>query len=288
MKIGVLGANTMPFATPEGAANLARGADAAGIESLWTAEHVLWPDDYDSAYPYADTAKMPGPPETLLPDPFVWLAWCAAHSRTLGLATGIAIVPHRHPAVMAKEVATLDFLSGGRVILGIGVGWLREEFEALGVPFSERGRRTDEYVEVMRRLWTGESVTVAGEFVAFSGMNSNPKPIRGAVPIVVGGHSPAAAKRAARIGDGFAPLGGNVPELIDIMHQTAAAAGRDPDAIEITSTHDGLKRGDPEEALGLLEAWGVDRILLPAHRLARGDVAENCKVWVERIESATT
>ncbi len=288
MKIGVLGANTGSFATPGGAATLTRAAEAAGIESLWTAEHVLWPDDYDSAYPYAETAKMPGPPETLLPDPFVWLAWCAAHSQSLGLATGIAIVPHRHPAIMAKEVATLDFLSGGRAILGIGVGWLREEFEALGVPFSERGKRTDEYVDVMRRLWSTDSVTVSGEFVNFSRMHSNPPPVRGSVPLGVGGHSPAAARRAGRIGDGFAPLGGNVPELIDIMRQTADAAGRDPGTIEITSTHDGLKRGDPEEPLGLMKAWGVDRVLLPAHRLARGDVAENCQTWVKRIEGATT
>ncbi len=118
VKIGVLAANTGPFAAPEGAVALATGAEAAGMESLWTAEHALWPDDYQSAYPYAETEKMPGAPDTPLPDPFIWLAWCAAHSDTLRLATGIAIVPHRHPAMMAKEVATLDYLSHGRVVLG--------------------------------------------------------------------------------------------------------------------------------------------------------------------------
>lgn len=285
MKIGVLAANTGPFAAPEGAVALARGAEAAGMDSIWTAEHALWPDDYQSAYPYADTEKMPGPPDTVLPDPFVWLTWCAAHSETLLLATGIAIVPHRHPAMMAKEVATLDFLSGGRVVLGVGVGWLREEFDALGVPFAARGRRTEEYIEVMRKLWASDSVSHKGEFVEFAHMNSNPKPQRGAVPIVVGGHSRTAAERAGRIGDGFAPLGGDIPELIDIMRQTAAAAGRDAAAIEITATHDGLKRGDPEEPLGLLLDWGVDRVLLPAHRLARGDVAENCRIWMDRIRT---
>lgn len=285
VKIGVLAANTGPFASPDGSVALATGAEAAGMESLWTAEHALWPDDYQSAYPYAETAKMPGPPDTSLPDPFIWLAWCAAHTRELRLATGIAIVPHRHPALMAKEAATLDYLSQGRVILGVGVGWLREEFDALGVPFAGRGRRTEEYIEVMRQLWAADSVTHKGEFVRFARMNSNPKPVRSTVPVVVGGHSRAAAERAGRLGDGFAPLGGDIPELIDIMRQTAADVGRDANAIEITATHDGLKRGDPEEPLGLLRDWGVDRLLLPAHRLARGDVAENCLQWVQRIRT---
>lgn len=285
MKIGVLAANTGPFATPSGSVELARGAEEAGIESLWTAEHALWPDDYRSAYPYAETEKMPGPPDTVLPDPFVWLAWCAARTDALLLATGIAIVPHRHPALMAKEVATLDYLSAGRVVLGVGVGWLQEEFEALNVPFAGRGRRTEEYIEVMRKLWSSDSVSHDGEFVRFAGMNSNPKPAQGTVPIVVGGHSRVAAERAGRIGDGFAPLGGDIPELIDIMRQTADGAGRDAAAIEITASHDGLKRGDPEEPLGLLREWGVDRVLLPAHRLARGDVAENCRMWADRIRT---
>lgn len=285
MKIGVLAANTGPFASPGGAAALARGAEAAGMESLWTAEHSLWPDDYRSAYPYAETEKMPGAPDTLLPDPFIWLAWCAAHSQRLRLATGVSIVPHRHPAIMAKEVATLDYLSQGRVVLGVGIGWLREEFDALGVPFAGRGRRTEEYIDVMRKLWAADSVTHQGEFVRFARMNSNPKPANGAVPVVVGGHSRAAAERAGRIGDGFAPLGGDIPELIDVMRQTAADTGRDAKAIEITATHDGLKRGDPEEPLGLLLDWGVDRVLLPAHRLARGDVTENCLNWAQRIRS---
>jgi probable F420-dependent oxidoreductase len=285
MKLGVLGANTGPFADPAGAAELARSAEAAGIDSLWTAEHTLWPDDYRSAYPYAESEKMPGEADTSLPDPFVWLTWCAAHSRNLLLATGITIVPHRHPAMMAKEVATLDHLSGGRVVLGIGVGWLEEEFDALGVPFAGRGRRTDEYIEVMRKLWATDSVSHHGEFVHFEGMNSNPKPVRRAVPIVVGGHSRAAAERAGRLGDGFAPLGGDVPDLIDMMRQAADAAGRDAAAIEVTSTHDGLRRGDPEEALGQLADWGVDRVLLPAHRLARGDVAANCTTWMDRVSA---
>jgi probable F420-dependent oxidoreductase len=283
MKFGVLAANTMPFATPDGGAALARAAEASGFESLWTAEHILWPDSYESPYPYAATKKMPGSGKTPLPDPFVWLAWCAAHSSTLKLASGVTIVPYRHPALMAKEVATLDFLSGGRVILGIGIGWLEEEFSALNVPFAGRAARTEEYVEVMRQLWAHDSVDHRGSFVSFSGMNSNPKPTRGTVPIVVGGHSRPAAERAGRLGDGFVPLGGDLSELIDIMRQTAAAAGRDPQQIEVTASDDGLKRGDPAEPLEVLTDLGVDRILLPAHRLARGDVVESCAAWAQRL-----
>jgi probable F420-dependent oxidoreductase len=267
---------------------LARALEESGFESVWTAEHILWPDGYESEYPYADGGRMPGDGDTDLPDPFIWLCWVAAHSSRLKLATGIAIVPQRHPALMAKEVATLDVLSGGRAILGIGVGWLEEEFAALNVPWARRGARTDEYIDVMRRLWSERSVDHKGEFVTFAGMNSNPKPVRRAVPIVVGGHSVAAARRAGRLGDGFVPLGGDIPQLIEVMRATATDAGRDPGAIEITATHDGLKRGDPAEALEEIAGWGVDRVLIPAHRFARGDVGERCREWALRLGIGTT
>jgi len=283
VKYGVIAANTLQFATPAGAASLARALDNSGFESVWTAEHILWPDGYESQYPYADGGRMPGDGETDLPDPFVWLCWVAAHSTRLQLATGIAIVPQRHPALMAKEVATLDVLSGGRALLGIGVGWLEEEFTALNVPWARRGARTDEYVDVMRRLWSQSSVDYSGEFVSFRGMNSNPKPVRGAVPVIVGGHSAAAARRAGRIGDGFVPLGGDIPELVDVMRQTAAAEGRQPLDIEVSVTHDGLKRGDPTDALDEIASWGAGRVLIPAHRFARGDVVERCTEWAQQL-----
>jgi probable F420-dependent oxidoreductase len=184
---------------------------------------------------------------------------------------------------MAKEVATLDVLSGGRVLLGIGVGWLEEEFAALNVPWARRGARTDEYIDVMRRLWSASSVDYDGEFVSFSGMNTNPKPVAGSVPIIVGGHSTAAARRAGRLGDGFVPLAGDIPALITLMRQTATDAGRDPDAIEVTATHDGFKRGDPAAALEEVTGWGVDRILIPAHRFARGDIEERCEEWAAKL-----
>src|SRR6186713_2009154 len=205
MKFGVVFANTMGWADPAGAVEAARAADANGFESFWTVEHVIFPDGYQSAYPYSPSGKMPAAPSTPIPDPLVWLAYVAAVTTKVRLATGILILPQRNPLVLAKEVATLDHLSGGRVELGIGVGWLREEFEALGVPWEARGKRTDEYIEVLRALWSADHASYSGRFAEFSNVSSNPKPAQGLVPIVIGGHSRAAAERAGRLGDGFFP-----------------------------------------------------------------------------------
>lgn len=239
MRFGVMFANAGPFALPDQAVNLAQAAEAAGFDSLWTVEHVVVPADYASPYPYSQTGKMPGGEDVPIPDPLVWLAYVAGHTSTIELATGILILPQRNPVVLAKELSTLDLLSGGRVRLGIGVGWLREEFEALGVPFEGRGRRTDEYMEVLRTLWREQEATHDGEFVQFHRAKSNPKPARpDGIPIVVGGHTPAAARRAGRHGDGFFPGRGKPDELVpllDEMRRAAKDAGRDPDAIEITS-----------------------------------------------------
>lgn len=270
MKIGLAFANTGPFAEPTGAADLARAAEAAGFESLWTVEHVIWPSDYDSQYPYSPTGKMPGDKTSAIPDPLIWLSFMAAHTTTITLGTGIVILPERNPVVYAKEVATLDRLSNGRLELGIGVGWLEEEFNAIGVPWARRGARTDEYVQAMRELWASDDATFDGEFVGFQNVSSNPKPVKGSVPIVVGGHSLAAAKRAGRLGDGFFPGKGTIAELremIDVVHQSAADAGRDAAAIEITASHPGMMGDDPVGAAEELASVGVGRSILPAFLL---------------------
>src|SRR5256885_1845815 len=178
MKFGIAFANAGPLGEPELAVGLARLAEELGFESLWTVEHVAVPSGYASEYPYSETGRMPGGDQVAIADPLIWLAYVAAATSSIRLATGILILPQRNPLVLAKEVATLDRLSGGRVDLGIGVGWLREEFDALGVPFERRGARTDEYVDVMRRLWTEPSSEVAGEFTNFGELNSYPKPAR--------------------------------------------------------------------------------------------------------------
>ncbi|RIK10637.1 MAG: LLM class F420-dependent oxidoreductase, partial [Acidobacteria bacterium] len=159
--------------------------------------------------------------------------------------------------VLAKELATLDALSAGRVLLGIGVGWLREEFEAIGVPFESRGRRTDEYVTALRDVWANDVAEFEGEFVKFRPLKSNPKPPNRSIPVIVGGHSEAAARRAARIGDGFFP-GRNARHLIEVMIEEAERLGRDHTEIEITV---GLRSAD-EDPCEVAEKMGADRIVI--------------------------
>jgi len=264
MKVGIAFANIGPFGSAEGAAAVGRSAEAAGIDSLWTVEHVVYPDEYGSTYPYDDSGRMAMAPDTDLTDPLTWLTWVGAHTSTLRLATGILILPERNPVVLAKQLGTMDALTGGRVDLGIGVGWLREEFDALGIPWERRGARTDEYVAAMRTLWSGNSVSFDGDFVSFSGVSSNPKPVNGSVPIVIGGHSDAAARRAGRLGDGFWPGKGDLDHLLDIMRHEAEAHDRDPDAIEVTWAGDLTAGEDPVAAAAALADKGVSRVIVPS------------------------
>ncbi|MEL7207660.1 MAG: TIGR03619 family F420-dependent LLM class oxidoreductase, partial [Actinomycetota bacterium] len=157
MKFGLAFANTMTFAAREGLVELGQTAEEVGFDSVWTVEHVVYPEGYTSEYPYDRSGKMPGDGSAVMPDPLIWLSFLAAATDDLLLGTGIVILPQRNPLVLAKEVATLDWLSGGRMRLGIGAGWLEEEFDALGVPFAERAARTDEHVEVLRTLWSADS-----------------------------------------------------------------------------------------------------------------------------------
>jgi probable F420-dependent oxidoreductase len=264
MKFAMTFANALGFATPEGAAEMGPAAEAAGFESVWTVEHVVFPDGYESTYPYDKSGKMPMRSDTPLPDPLIWLTWMAAHTNSLRLATGILILPQRNPGVLAKELATLDDLSGGRVELGIGVGWLKEEFDALGVPWAARGRRTDEYISAMRALWDSDHAEFNGEFVNFSGVSVNPKPANGRVPIHIGGHSEAAARRAGLLGDGFVPGLGDLPAMIKTMRAVAEEAGRDPDSIEVTTSDPGAMGEDPMRFVEEMAALGVARVTVPS------------------------
>src|SRR5215467_11800117 len=157
MDFGLMYMNVGPFSFPEMLTHLATTAERVGIESLWAVEHVVIPVGYQSTYPYDPSGKMPAPEQMPLPDPLISLAYAAAVTKALRLATGILILPQRHPLYVAKEVATLDVLSHGRVILGIGVGWLEEEFQALGIPLEERAERTAEMVRAIRSLWKDEA-----------------------------------------------------------------------------------------------------------------------------------
>jgi probable F420-dependent oxidoreductase len=279
-------ANTMSWGNGPTAVEAVQAAEAAGFESVWTVEHVVYPDDYASAYPYSKDGRMPALPSTPIPDPLIWLAYVASVTTTIRLATGILILPERNPVVLAKELATLDHLSGGRVELGIGVGWLKEEFDALGVPWERRGARTDEYVAAMRALWATDGASFDGEFASFTRVSSNPKPPGGAVRIVVGGHSRAAAERAGRLGDGLFPGKGSareLAELIDIARQTAAAHDRDPAAIELTAGAPGGLLKDPAAAIDELAAAGVSRVVVPAFSLMKPNATEAMEAFAERV-----
>ena len=264
MRFGISFANVGTFVKGPGAARLAQAAESAGFDSLWTVEHILYPEGYESTYPYAPEGKMPGSGKNPIPDPLVWLGYAAAVTSSIRLATGISLLPERHPLTFAKEVATLDLLSGGRVTLGVGIGWLREEFDALGVPWERRGPRTEEYVEVMRQVWAADDVTFDGEFVSFSRVSSNPKPVTGRVPVHIGGHSEAAARRAGRIGDGLFLAGGDIAQLLEVARNTAADCGRDAAALEMSAVHLGLFGDDPAAAVQEAESWGVHRLMVPS------------------------
>lgn len=289
MKFGIAFANTGPFAHPEGAVAFARAAESAGFESLWTVEHVVVPAGYESPYPYDASGRMPGAEDAPIPDPLIWLAYLASATTSINLGTGILILPQRNPVVLAKELSSLDYLSGGRLLLGIGVGWLAEEFDAIGVPFAERGRRTDEYVAAMRSLWTHPQASHHGEFVSFENCIVSPKPASGSVPVHVGGHTDVAARRAGRLGDGFFPAQGNHDELarlFAIVRSEAEAHGRDPDAIEFTTGGNGAVGDRALDECAALSDLGVARVILPAFLFYRDPEAALARYGEEVIARA--
>ena len=196
MKLGYHGFGLGTSADPATAARVARHAEELGYESLWTAEHVVLPSP--------QAPPSPAPPELPFLDPAVVLSYAAAVTERIRLATGIVILPQRNPLVLAKELASVDVLSSGRLIFGIGVGYLEAEFDALGVPFENKGPRTDEYLEAILAMWTQPQPAYSGRFVSFSGIDAQPRPVQKPhPPIVIGGHSPGAFRRAVRYGNGW-------------------------------------------------------------------------------------
>jgi probable F420-dependent oxidoreductase len=285
LKFAVAFANTGPFADPAQALVFARAAEAAGFESIWTVEHVVVPAGYESTYPYDPSGRMPGPEDSDIPDPLMWLAFLASATTTLRLGTGVLILPQRNPVVLAKELATLDHLSGGRLLLGIGSGWLEEEFDAIGVPFSERGRRTDEAVAALRALWGQDQASYDGEFTSFRDCIVRPRPVDGTVPVHVGGHTPVAARRAGRLGDGFFPASGDhelLAELFAIVRATAEEHGRDPEGIEMTTGGGGAVGSGAQAEVEALSELGVDRVVVPAF-LFWGDPEEDLARYGDEV-----
>ncbi|MET0147097.1 MAG: TIGR03619 family F420-dependent LLM class oxidoreductase [Ilumatobacteraceae bacterium] len=269
MRVGLMFANGAQGAEPEHAAALAIAAEAAGYESLWAVQHVVMPVAHASEYPYSGSGTVPGGQAIPIPDPLVWLAWAGALTSRILLGTGIIVLPQQHPLVVAKQVATLDRLTGGRVILGVGAGWLREEYDALDADFDSRGPRMDEHIEVLRRAWSPGPTAFTGRHVTFDPVHVEPTPAH-RVPIHIGGHSPAAARRAGRLADGFFPLscqGERLTQLVSTVRDAAVAAGRDADAIEITAD-----APRTEEDADAQAAAGVSRIVVNAPHVPKAEL----------------
>ena len=257
MKVGITCGGIGPYAKGDFLRQSIRAAEAAGFCAYWLPEHVVQFAAYpESAYPYAegsgqelpdqdpdaplqfgdDTYAMSDPRNDLV-DPVVGMTWLASATSTIEVGTNIMVLPQRNPVVLAKALATLDSFSGGRVVLGVGVGWAKEESDAIGVDFAARGKRTDEAICALRSLWLDEASTYEGAFFQFKEAYSFPKPARaGGIPILIGGESKAALNRVARFGDGWLPY--NLPveeaaEVIGKLKEATRQQGRDPDQLRI-------------------------------------------------------
>lgn len=265
MKLGVLPPyRTGVTADPAWMARFVRSVEAAGLESIYVVEHVVVPADYETRYPYSTTGRMPLPVDCPIPDPLELLAYLAAITERVVLGTGVLVLPEHNPVILAKRLATIDVLSGGRMRLGIGVGWMREEAEAVGIDPSTRGERTDEAIDALRVLWRDDEPSFHGRFSSFERAVCRPRPVQpGGIPIHVGGHSAAAARRAGARGDGYHPLGLKGEALaarLGEMRAAAVDAGRDPDAIEVTLG--GLLADVDEAAVERARAAGAHRLVL--------------------------
>ena len=284
MKFGLAFASSIGIEGGD-ALEICRVAESTGFESVWGGEHVILPSTIESKYPYTPDGKIPAEPDTPIPDPLIWLAFAAAVAPTLRLGTCILIVPQRNPLVLAKELATLDRLSGGRVELGLGVGWMKEEFDALGVPWERRGARNDEYIAAMRALWAGPHASYHGEFVDFGPVTCSPRPVNGSIPVIVGGDTEAAIQRVVRIADGYFPGEGDAQRLgalIRRVREAAERAGRDPASIEINAMF-GQQMADPIAGAEQLAALGVSRAMVPAFFFAGPGGLDRLAEFGERV-----
>jgi probable F420-dependent oxidoreductase len=243
--------------------SVAAAAERAGFATLWSGEHVVMVDESASRYPYSDDGRIAVPADADWIDPMIGLSFAAAATSTIRIATGVLLLPEHNPVLVAKQAATLDTLSGGRLSLGIGIGWSREEFDALGVPFERRGARTKEYVDAIRTLWRDDRASFDGEFVSFAGVRVNPKPLQDRrIPIVLGGNSNAALRRIVSWGDGW--YGFNldsvdaVAERVAFLRQQCSEQRRDPAELRLAVALRDLQPGDAAK----LAALDIDELVL--------------------------
>jgi probable F420-dependent oxidoreductase len=258
MKFGLHSVNLHTCGYPDAAARIGRAAEAAGFESLWVADHVVLPDP--------PVAGRPMAPDMRLLDPIVALTFLAAHTTRIRLATGVIILPQRQALVLAKQLASLDVLSHGRLIFGLGVGWCEPEMRSVGAPFAERGRVADDYLAAMRAVWTQAKPSYKGPYVSFDGVQAMPRPVQASVPIVVGGRTPPAYRRAVAQGHGWYGFGMSVDDTQKVLaalrdtakkHSRPAELGR----LEISITPPGFDVPD-KATIDAYAAAGVDRLVL--------------------------
>ena len=265
MKLGYFGIGSGPCADPQVAARVARAAEDAGFESVWTGEHVVLPSP--------QVPPAPAPPEYPMLDPTAVLAYLAGVTRSLRLGTGIVILPQRNPVVLAKELASVDVLSGGRLMFGVGVGYLKPEFDALGVSFAEKGARTDEYIDAIRALWTQPAPRFKGRFVSFEGIDAQPRPVqKPAPPVIVGGMSAGALRRAVARGNGwygFALDVDTTQRCVEALREAAKSVDRPAELgeLEISVTP---RVGLDRDTWRRYEDLGVDRVI-PLSLAGSGD-----------------
>ena len=265
MKIGLIGVGIGAGTDAAAIKTIATHAERLGFATLWAPEHVVLIEGYKSRYPYSQSGEVMGRLDSPLLSPWVGLAYAAAVTSRIRLATGVCLVPEHNPLTLAKEIATVDHLSGGRVVVGIGIGWLEEEFQAMGIAWERRAARTRDYIGAMRRLWGDEVSSYSGEFARFANVRSFPKPVAGAgIPVVVGGNTPAALRRAAEYGNGWFGLNLTPEETaakLDQLRELMAARKRKLDELEIFI---GPASHQPAaEDFGKYHALGVSELVLP-------------------------
>ena len=286
MKVGC----QMPFSNatpPSYIAEAGAVVEEAGFDSLWVPEHVVFFDSYESKYPYSEDGRLPGEPRSLL-DPFSALTFVAAVTKSIKLCTGVCLVPQRNPIYCAKQVADLDYLSNGRFEFGIGIGWLREEFEALGVPWPGRAKRLLECIDVMKTLWQDEISEFDGEFFQFKGAFQNPKPVQTPhPPLIFGGESDAALKRVATIGQGWYGFNlspDNFARALEKLDNLLESEGRSREELSIYCTPAQGSKGPSDFAR--FEALGADQIILPVFAATVDKLRDRANKTLDLVHAA--
>ncbi|HWN67325.1 MAG TPA: LLM class F420-dependent oxidoreductase [Haliangium sp.] len=264
MKIGIRIPAAGPRAATENIVTAARWAEALGFHSIWVSDHVVLPERVDSAYPYDPAGRWPYAADTPWLDPLLALGFAASAAPSVALGTSVLVAPLRHPVLLAKQVSTLDFLSGGRVILGLGAGWMEEEFGLVGAPFARRGARALEMVALMRALWTGDSVDFAGEFYRAQGCRMHPRPVQARIPVLWGGHSEAALRRVVQSGDGWHPTQLDLDRLAEgvaRLRALCAEHGRDFGTVSVIARPSGVYALDRRAHERHVEL-GIDHVVI--------------------------